>query len=428
MQEIDDSQQQPQQAPIEQQSAPQTPQKRQVPDGFVVMQKGDKKKLVPIDRVNSALQWGATIVDAGKNQIPQMGGPQGGMPGFDPRYGLPPQAMQMLTQALIRGPQQQQLESQRASEKAASDIIPVTDADKSDWEKVYNQEMPDVISNTGLHRQQQKELSDRATQQEKPKTSSSTDLTPDEQNALVQATMRKNNPLAPSLITFRGPRAKTMAQALLKNPDYDPQKAEAGLAGARAGAGAAARLTEAGAPQLLSRAANSADAFMDKFLDISNEFGRTNVQFLNEPYLKIAKQSGGKAQKFASAVVETRMAIASVLAAGIGSKSPGESEEAEAKKMLPDSITPAQAIALVPQQKEFLKLKVDNMMRRVGPTGEMPKASKKELTKGAPTKDAPHDPRQLIVVRTRGGKEFTIRRGSLEAAQARSPGLKVIGE
>jgi len=40
--------------------------------------------------------------------------------------------------------------------------------------------------------------------------------------------------------------------------------------------------------------------------------------------------------------------------------------------MLPDSITPAQLTAFIPQQKEFLKLKVQGMMTPVnsgGPSG-----------------------------------------------------------
>jgi hypothetical protein len=109
------------------------------------------------------------------------------------------------------------------------------------------------------------------------------DLTQEEQNALVQASLRQKDPLALSMITFRGPRAKTMAQALLKDPAWSPNAAEAGLAGAR-GEGSATGKVKGGKGFETAATTGSLDDILSKAEPLLKSLAPSNVKVLNRAY------------------------------------------------------------------------------------------------------------------------------------------------
>lgn len=116
------------------------------------------------------------------------------------------------------------------------------------------------------------------------------DLTAPEMAALNRATTRKNNPLPVSLISFRGPRTKIMAQALMADPNWSPNTAEAGLTGARE----EARTAQSPSIQLPARKIAAIMPRLDAALDASNKLPRSQIQLLNKVGIAAAAKTGNR--------------------------------------------------------------------------------------------------------------------------------------
>lgn len=198
-----------------------------------------------------------------------------------------------------------------------------------------------------------------------PKSSDQT-LTKEEMDALKKATTRKDNPLDPSIITYRGPRAKIIAQSLMDDPNYSPNPAKGQSAAATSGASAAARLQAAGPPQILARYAQSTKKVLDVTEKASEKFPRFGEQFLNTPYIKMASQSSPEALQFKQSVADLRGHIAAVLSKGYA---PQKEQIDEAAKYIPDSITPKQLKEDIPFLKRLIDIQTEGMMTPVAAGG-----------------------------------------------------------
>lgn len=221
-------------------------------------------------------------------------------------------------------------------------------------------------------------------EQTKPTSAKAADstLTAEEQQALVNATLREKDPLAPSMITFRGPRAKTMAQALLKDPTYSPNAAEGGLAGAKAGASAEASLGKGGKAQQVARSAQSAGMAFDVLQQVSDAFPRSDVQALNKPIMQLESQVYPEAQNWKLAIVETRSQLAQVFSAG---GVPDDKAQTEAYQALPDTITAKQLPGAIKTGKELMATRTKGWLTPVSLDGKKDSRSGKTAPKG----DAP---------------------------------------
>lgn len=197
---------------------------------------------------------------------------------------------------------------------------------------------------------------------EQSKPSSDQSLTSDEMNALTRATLREKDPLDTQIITFKGPRAKVLAQALLKNPDYTPKQAAAEMAGAKSGAAAESRLEKSGPPQILARYAESTKEVLKVAEEASQNYPRYGAQFLNTAYDKLASQSSPEALQFKQVIGDLRGHIAAVLAKGYA---PQKEQIEEAKRYIPDSITPDQLTKDLPFLNRLIDIQVHGMMTPV---------------------------------------------------------------
>lgn len=210
----------------------------------------------------------------------------------------------------------------------------------------------------------------------KPVTSDQA-LTPDEMNALRGAMTRPLNPLPASLISFRGPRAKLMAQSLMADPNWSPSPGEAGLKGSTAGAQAAARLQMGGSAQMTARTANAARAQLDILRQVSDKFPRSNVQLMNTPIIAINKQTNPEAQDWLIALNSFRNEYASALMRG---NMPQGEAQREVEKSLPDNITPRQLQSAIPLlERELGALVKGQMTPATGKEGESSPSSSADL-------------------------------------------------
>lgn len=200
----------------------------------------------------------------------------------------------------------------------------------------------------------------RGTASAKP-TGTDQALTPDEMKALRGAMTRKENPLPASMISFRGPRAKLMAQSLMSDPNWSPVSGESGLAAAKAGASAGARLQEGGSAQMTARTANAANAQLDILSEISKKFPRTNVQLMNTPIIKFDAQTMPEAQDWIIALNSFRNEYASALMRG--NMPQGQAQE-EVARSLPENITPKQLESAIPLLRRELQALVKGQMTR----------------------------------------------------------------
>lgn len=200
----------------------------------------------------------------------------------------------------------------------------------------------------------------------KPKPPNAQDLTPEEMKALQGAMTRPQNPLAPSMVSFRGPRAKLMAQSIMADPNWSPNAGESGLAGSKAGAGASARLTQGGSSQVVARTAQSAAEQLDLLQKASDQFPRANVQIMNTPIIALAKQGSPAAQRWLIAAQTARAEYATALNRG---NSPSNEQIQEAMKALPDTITPGQLPGAIQQLRAGLSATVKGQMTPVGSGG-----------------------------------------------------------
>jgi hypothetical protein len=198
----------------------------------------------------------------------------------------------------------------------------------------------------------------RGTASAKPKVQDQ-NLTPEEMKALQGAMSRSKNPLAASMISFRGPRAKLMAQSLMKDPDWSPVAGEAGLASAKAGASAGARLTEGGSAQVVARVAQSAREQLDILQQASDKFPRSDVKFLNTPIIKLDSQVYPEAQNWLIAIQTARAEYATALNRG---NIPSQEQIKESEKALPDTITPKMLPGAIAQLRKGLDATVKGMM------------------------------------------------------------------
>jgi hypothetical protein len=108
-------------------------------------------------------------------------------------------------------------------------------------------------------------------------------LTPDEMDALSAATRRPNNPLAPSLISFRGPRAKIMANSLMLDPNWSPNTGESGLAAAKTGAEATARV-KGGKGFEVAANVGSLDDTLRQLEPLVGKLSPSSLQVLNDAW------------------------------------------------------------------------------------------------------------------------------------------------
>jgi hypothetical protein len=201
--------------------------------------------------------------------------------------------------------------------------------------------------------------------QEKPASASAQNqLTPEEDAALVKASLREKDPIPNSLIKSRGAGAKILAQSLLKDPNYTPQKSEIDLAAGKAGTSAAAKLESAGPPQVLARYANSTKEVLKVLQQQSAEYPRFGEQFLNAPYNKLKEQSSPEALKFKQSIADVRGHIAAVLAKGYA---PQREQIEEAQRYIPDTITPKQLTEDIPFLNKLIDIQVRGMMTAVKP-------------------------------------------------------------
>lgn len=208
-----------------------------------------------------------------------------------------------------------------------------------------------------------------------PSMSTFSALTPEETEALRAASQRKVNPIPISLIKARGPGAKVMAQAFIKDPNYNPAKSEIEFASAKAGAQAGARFEESGPAQMVARVANSAMEQLDSLQQASDAFPRSNVQAFNTPIMKLDEQTMPEAQAWKIALNSARMEYATALNRG---NSPGLENISEAAKALPDTITMKQLPAAIKQLRIGLTNTVKGMTKRAAPAGEAPKTAAKQ--------------------------------------------------
>lgn len=190
------------------------------------------------------------------------------------------------------------------------------------------------------------------------------DLTSEEQNALTRATLREKNPLDPSIINFKGPRSKTIAQALLKDPNYSPLKAKGETAATISGAAAGERFQRAGPPQVLARYANSTKEVLKVVEEASKNYPRFGEQFLNMPYNKLKTQDSPEALQFKQSIADLRGHIAAVLAKGYA---PQKEQIDEAAHYIPDTITPKQLTEDLPFLNRLIDIQVRGMMTPVEP-------------------------------------------------------------
>lgn len=217
---------------------------------------------------------------------------------------------------------------------------------------------------------------EKVAQLKKKPVTSDQNLTQDEMRALQGAMTRSNNPLPASMISFRGPRAKLMAQSLMSNPDWSPVAGESSLASAKAGASASARLTQGGSAQMTARTANAAREQLSILEDISSKFPRSNVQLMNTPIIKFDAQTMPEAQNWIIALNSFRNEYASALMRG---NMPQGEAQREVAKSLPENITPRQLAAAIP----LLRREIDALVK-----GQMTPATGKEGQGAAPNHSA----------------------------------------
>lgn len=120
----------------------------------------------------------------------------------------------------------------------------------------------------------------RLKEKQQSSTGQSQNLTPEEMNALRMASARANNPLPLSMVSFRGPRAKIMAQSLMQDPNWSPIAGEAALALGKTNAGSAIQLPARKIAAILPR--------IDAAVMASNAFPRSKYQLLNKIGIKSA--------------------------------------------------------------------------------------------------------------------------------------------
>lgn len=192
-----------------------------------------------------------------------------------------------------------------------------------------------------------------------PKAAAVADLTPEEDVAWQKAI--SDHRLAPSQISFRGPRRKDLAKQFLSDPTYDATKEDINFYAGKAGAGAGARLNEGGAAQMTARTANAANAQLDILAQVSRKFPRSNVRLMNTPIIKFDSQTMPEAQNWVIALNSFRNEYASALMRG---HMPQGEAQAEVAKALPENITPKQLESAIPLLRRELAALVKGQMTR----------------------------------------------------------------
>lgn len=134
-------------------------------------------------------------------------------------------------------------------------------------------------------------------------------------------------------------------QEALKGEDNKPGIYSALEAGAEAkGKG---RVTGGNQIQLLASSVARVEDTLPLLKNASNQFGRADVRFLNTPFVELANQGGEIGQlatNYLFHIITLRTEYQSVLSRGYA---PQETDKAEAAKLFPDNITPAQLDMLV---------------------------------------------------------------------------------
>lgn len=196
----------------------------------------------------------------------------------------------------------------------------------------------------------------------KPSTNADQQLTPDEMSALRKAATRKSNPLPLSMVNFRGPRAKIMAQSLIQDPTWSPSAGESDLASAKAGATAEARLDRGGMAQQSARAANTVIMLTDGLQKASDAFSRGNARFMNIPINAINEQMGTEAMTLKQYLVDTRTKMATALQGG---GVPQAQAQATIAENFPDTMTASQIPVAIKNIKNIMRTQISGAMTHV---------------------------------------------------------------
>lgn len=114
-------------------------------------------------------------------------------------------------------------------------------------------------------------------------------LTPQEMNALRMASVRQSNPLPVSMINFRGPRAKIIAQSLMDNPNWSPAGGEASLAAAKTAANATAHI-QGGKGYEIGALGGTIEDTLDKLEPLLPTLAPNQFAVLNRAYQAGLKQ------------------------------------------------------------------------------------------------------------------------------------------
>lgn len=244
--------------------------------------------------------------------------------------------------------------------------------------------------------------------------SAATSLTPEEDAALVAALRRPTNPLPLTLIRYRGPGSKALAQSLMQDPEYNPTTAEINLASGKAGSSASARLTEGGSSQIVARAANSAKEQLDILQQASNEFPRTDLQFMNTPLIAIDKQKYPEAQNWLIALQTARNEWATAQNRG---NAPTEALLKEAAVAIPDTITPSQLPGAINKMRLGLEATVRGQMTPV--KANTPGVQSAQSGTGQQGGDWKQDPDILAVGQQIKSGKITPQQGAIQMAGIR---------
>lgn len=221
------------------------------------------------------------------------------------------------------------------------------------------------------------------------------DLSPEEDAAWQKAI--KEHRLAPSQISFRGPKRKDLAKQFLSDPTYNATREDINFSAGKSGAAAGARLNEGGAAQMTARTANAANAQLDILSEISRKFPRSNVQLMNTPIIKLDAQTMPEAQNWVIALNSFRNEYASALMRG---HMPQGEAQHEVAKALPENITPRQLESAIPLLRRELNALVKGQMTPA--TGKEGSSHPQDSEAIAWATANPNDPRSAKILSLNG--------------------------
>lgn len=199
-------------------------------------------------------------------------------------------------------------------------------------------------------------------------------LTPDEMTALRMASTRKNNPLPLSMVSFKGPRAKIMAQSLMQDPNWSPIAGESALALGKTNSSSAIQLPARKIAAILPR--------IDAAVAASNAFPRSKYQLLNKVGIKSAAAGtpgvDPQTQRLAQDLLNKTKLVADEFQSTIGAGS--DSKLDLAMQLLDSAQTVEQFQDAARNMKEAMSARREAILTGKVPASEnIPQAPQKEL-------------------------------------------------